>query len=64
MSKINIDLLLKKHDKMDSTEGIFDDLMTKIDTAIEVPQELNICELEFILSSLLRDGYNLIFICT
>jgi len=63
VSKIEIALLPQHYSGSTKVKRFFKDFLDKIENAKESPQEFSICELEFILSTLFKEGYSFVFSC-
>lgn len=63
VSKIEIALLPQHYTGSTKIKKFFKDFLDKIENAKENPQEFSICELEFILSTLFKEGYSFVFSC-
>lgn len=63
VSTIEISLSEKHYSQEGSVEGSFKNFMTRVSEAIETPRVFSVCELEFILSTLLKDGFEFSLSC-
>jgi len=63
VSTIEVALSAKHYPSSAEVKGLFRDFLDKIKKAEESPQEFSICEIEFILSTLLKEGYAFSFSC-
>lgn len=63
VSVIEIVLSAKRYSPTQKVSDLFENFLERVKNAEENPQEFSICELEFILATLLKEGCSFIFSC-